>query len=75
MIRQCDHEFHILQFAEPDKYIANGLPAKLACGVITCAYCGQVRHLYPDGHVVIVVKEGNLHQNGYPQNPIESTSC
>ena len=65
-MRYCDHEFHTTGHAEPDKAISLGLPAQTACGTIVCCHCGQVRHLYPSGMVVIAIQEGIIHKNGYP---------
>ena len=28
--------------------------------VIACVYCGQIKHVYSDGSIVIVVKEGKI---------------
>lgn len=65
-MRYCDHEFHIITISDPDKFLALGLPASIACGVVVCVYCGQVRHLYPDGNVVVAFESGNIYKNGYP---------
>lgn len=50
MTRYCDHELHIIEFAE------GGLKPATA----VCLYCGQVRYIYVDGRVLIVKDEGEV---------------
>lgn len=33
-------------------------------GIVVCIFCGQVRHIYPNGKVVIEVEEGKVEKNG-----------
>lgn len=52
MPRFCDHEFYSL-LSDTDK-------DKKVFGIIVCAFCGQVRHLYADGRVIIAINEGQI---------------
>lgn len=49
-MRYCDHNFHTILLA------VNGLTPAIA----VCIFCGQVRHLYTDGRVLIVIETGEV---------------
>ena len=57
--RYCDHTFfhikHDIEYDDQNNEMPNTIHA-----VVTCIYCGQVRHLYADGRVLIIKEEGEV---------------
>lgn len=57
-MRYCDHSFFNIKSDvnyENSKELPNSIHA-----VVACVYCGQVRHLYADGIVTIVIETGEV---------------
>lgn len=56
-MNSCAHDFHKVQVGE----VCDGenKNCRHAC-IVVCAYCGQVRELFSDGKVVVVVPEGEV---------------
>ena len=52
-MRHCDHDFICIK----DANLSGDF------GIVICIYCGQVRHTYPDGRVMVVVEEGQVKRN------------
>ncbi len=50
--RYCDHDFK--------EGISDIDAAEHAYIIAICVYCGQVRHLYSDGRVVIAIETGEV---------------
>lgn len=65
MARYCDHQFAHIRVES--KFDENNDPQTHA--IIACYYCGQVRHVYEDGRVLIVKEEGEVKKAYGHSNP------
>ncbi len=45
----CDHDFHTVERHE----VTQGGIHQWYFAIVVCAFCGEIRHLYSDGRVVI----------------------
>lgn len=50
-MRYCDHEFHTHSLI---------VDIEENFSIIVCIFCGQVRHIYADGRVLIIKEDGEV---------------
>lgn len=66
-MRYCDHTFvtvtPVNMLVTADK---NAIPTTTMVDktIVACIYCGQVRHVYTNGRVVIEIQEGKIEKRG-----------
>lgn len=52
-MRYCDHQFILITELSDTREHA----------IVVCNYCGQVRHVYETGKVVVIMEEGEIIKN------------
>lgn len=62
-MNKCSHDF--IKFYDKE-------PADSAC-VVVCVYCGQVRHIYPEGKIEIIKDYGEVTWQVTYKGAIQST--
>ena len=57
-MRYCDHTFFNIK-SDVNYEKAKELPNSIHA-IVACVYCGQIRHLYADGRVLIIKEWGEI---------------